>query len=55
MIDKQRAVVVAEIERMEDAIRRTKSKYLMVDYTRAVKRLKKELRDYDRFKQGVAE
>lgn len=50
MIDKQRAAVVAEIERMEDAIRRTKSKYLVADYTRAVKRLKKELRDYDRFK-----
>ena len=50
MIDKQRAAVVAEIERMEDAIRRTNSKYLVADYKKSVKRLRRELADYDKFR-----
>ena len=53
MIDKQRAVVVAEIERMENAMRRTQSKYLVADYNKAVKRLRRELADYDSFRRCV--
>lgn len=53
MIDKQRAVVVAEIERIEDAMRRTNSKYLVADYKKSMKRLRRELADYDKFRGCV--
>ena len=37
----------AEIRRLEDAIRRTRSDRLRRDYGKAVRRMKKELRAYD--------
>ena len=44
---------VAEIERIKTAINKTDSKYLKIDYVKALKRMKRELRDYDRYKGGV--
>ena len=41
---------IAQILWMEDAIKRTSSEHLRRDYRKAVRRMKKELRDYDRFK-----
>ena len=49
-MDKQREIFVSEIERMEDACRRTKSEYLKRDYQKAIKRMKKELNEYDGYK-----
>lgn len=42
---------VAEIERLKLASRRTHSEYLKIDYAKAIKRKKKQLRNYDRFQQ----
>ena len=42
---------IAQILRMEDAIRRTNSEHLRRDYRKAVRRMMKELKDYDRFKR----
>ena len=53
MVDKQREAVVAEISRLRVAIMRTQSKYLVADYSKAIKRLERELADYDRFRQEV--
>ena len=41
----------AEIARMEDAIRKTKSGHLRADYRKAVGRMRRELKAYDRFKR----
>jgi len=50
-MDKQRDLFVREIARMQDACRRTKSKHLLNDYGKAIKRMKRELADYDKFKR----
>ena len=52
-MDKQREKFVAEIERLEEAIEKTDSKYLKRDYTKAVKRMKRELEDYDKFRGEI--
>lgn len=44
---------VAEIERLENAIKRTTSNHLRCDYSKALRRMKKELKEYDRYKGGV--
>lgn len=46
-MDKTRERHEAEIRRLEDAIRRTRSDHLRRDYGKAVRRMKKELRAYD--------
>jgi hypothetical protein len=46
-MDKMREQHEAEIRRLEDAIRRTRSDRLRRDYGKAVRRMKKELRAYD--------
>lgn len=45
----QRDKFVAEIKRMEQAMSQTDSMYLRKDYGRGIKRMKRELAEYDRF------
>jgi hypothetical protein len=45
----QREKFVEEINRLKIAIKKTKSIKLRNDYTKAVKRMLKELAEYDRF------
>lgn len=49
--DKQREAFQAEIIRLEEAKRRSTSEHLRRDYGKAIRRMRAELRDYDRFKQ----
>lgn len=49
--DKQRDIFQAEIIRLEEAKRRTTSEHLRRDYGKAIRRMRAELRQYDRFKQ----
>jgi hypothetical protein len=51
-MDRMRDSFVAEIDRLQVAISKTKSQHLRRDYSKAVRRMKAELRDYDRFKGG---
>ena len=50
----QRNEIEAEIERLEAAIAKSRSEKLRTDYRKAVRRLRKELREYDRFRTGPA-
>lgn len=50
----QRDEYAAEIARLEVAIVKTKSEKLRTDYRKAVRRMRKELREYDRFRTGPA-
>lgn len=49
---RSREQLVAEIERVRKALDKTKSVYLKREYTRHLWRMQKELRDYDKFKEG---
>lgn len=49
--DKQRDIFQAEINRLEEAKRRTTSEHLRRDYGKAIRKMRAELRQYDRFKQ----
>ena len=51
-MDKRREKHVAEMDRLKDAMARTKSNHLRCDYGRALKRMQKELEEYDRYKGG---
>ena len=51
MADKQREAFQAEINRLEDAKRRSTSEHLRRDYGKAIRRMRAELREYDRFRQ----
>ena len=50
MADKMRERHVKEMRRLQDAISRTTSKYLVRDYVRALKRMARDLEEYDRYK-----
>lgn len=50
-MDKQRELFVNEMKRIEEALQKTKSPYLKRDYSRTLKNMKRELRDYDNFKK----
>lgn len=50
--DRQRELFQAEINRLEEAKRRSTSKRLKADYGKAIRRMRAELREYDRYKQG---
>lgn len=50
-MDEKRAEVVREIHRLETALCKTKSPYLVQDYGKAIKRLYRELDAYDRLKR----
>ena len=51
-MDKMREKHVAEMKRLKTAIEKTDSEYLKRDYGKALKRMQRELRDYDRYKRG---
>ena len=53
VMDKMREKHVAEIERLKTAIDKTNSEYLKRDYKKALKRMQRELRNYDRYKGGA--
>lgn len=40
---------IAEINRMTDALAKTKSKHLIKDYKKGIARLKRELKEYDQW------
>ena len=42
---------IAEMNRLKDARERTTSEYLKRDYTKAIRRMENELREYRRYKQ----
>lgn len=52
-MDKARETFVYEIDRLKVACEKTKSDYLRRDYGKAIRRMERELRDYDRFKRAV--
>lgn len=52
MKDSQRDKFVTEIHKYEIAIKSTKSVYLKRDYLKKLKRMRKELAEYDRYKYG---
>lgn len=37
---------------MEEAMNKTSSKYLRTDYSKAIRRMKRELKEYDQFQTG---
>lgn len=49
-MDKMRQKHIAEMHRLQDAILRTKSEYLIADYTKAYRRMARELMEYDKFR-----
>lgn len=49
---RSREQLVQEIERIKTALDKTKSVYLKRKYTRHLWKMQKELRDYDRFREG---
>lgn len=49
---RSREQLVIEIERVRKALNKTKSPHLTQQYTRHLKRMQRELDDYDRFKAG---
>jgi hypothetical protein len=49
-MDKVRNNFVSEITRLRSAAQKTTSTYLRRDYLKAVKRMEKELRQYDTFR-----
>ena len=54
-MDKMRDKHIAEMERLKTAMEKTDSEYLKRDYGKALKRMQRELRDYDRYKGDDAE
>ena len=52
-MDKMRKNRVAESERRKTAMEKTDSEYLKRDYGKALKRMQRELKEYDRYKGGV--
>ena len=53
MSDTQRQEFTKKIKYYKTIIATTDSPYLKRDYQKAVKRMQRELRDYDRFHQSV--
>ena len=53
IMDKMREKHVAEIERLKTAMEKTDSEYLKRDYEKALKRMQKELKEYDKYKGGA--
>lgn len=54
MADIQRELFISDIKRIKEALNKTNSEYLKRDYTKALKRKYRELRQYDKYhKSGV--
>jgi len=51
-MDRMREKYTEEMKRLEKSILLTSSKYLKKDYTKAICKMKMELRDYDKFKKA---
>ena len=45
--------MIMEIRRLKAAVRETDSKYLKIDYSKRIKRMKKELAEYDYYHREV--
>ena len=52
MMDKAERAQLEEISRIEEAMDKTTSRYLLKDYGKNLKRLKRELREYRKYKYG---
>lgn len=52
-MDRMREKHIQEMERLKTAIEKTKSPKLKRDYTKALKEMERELKDYDRFKTNT--
>lgn len=52
-MDAQRSKYVAEIVRMSNAVMKTKSPTLKRDYVKAIRRMERELAEYDRYKKDA--
>ena len=50
-MDKAEGKHIAEINRLKEAREKTKSEYLRRDYTKAIRRMQNELKEYRRYKQ----
>lgn len=48
-MDKMRMAHIAEMQRLRTAIGKTKSQKLKNDYTKALKRMARELKEYDAY------
>ena len=55
IIDLMREKHVCEMQRLSEAIQKTKSEHLKTDYTKAYRRMYRELKEYDEWhrKQNV--
>lgn len=51
-MDKMRERHIAEMNRLREAMKETKSKYLANDYGKAYRKMQRELAEYDRFKRN---
>ena len=51
-MDKQRQKFVDEMNRMKEAVEETNSDCLRNDYLKALKKMKRELKQYDNFKKA---
>ncbi len=51
--DKARERHVKEMERLQQAIKKTTSTHLIRDYVKALKRMARDLEEYDRYKAKV--
>lgn len=49
-MDKMRMAHIAEMQRLRTAIGKTKSQKLKNDYTKSLRRMENELKEYDRYK-----
>lgn len=49
-MDKMRMSHIAEMQRLRTAIGKTKSQKLKNDYTKSLRRMENELKEYDRYK-----
>lgn len=43
---------IAEMERLKKAMKETRSDYLRIDYGKKLKKMKKELEIYDKYRRG---
>lgn len=50
--DRQREIFQAELNRLEEAKRKSNSPHLRADYGKAIRRMRAELRAYDNYKEG---
>ena len=55
IMDIMRNKHIAEMQRLKTAIDKTNSEYLKRDYKKALKRMQRELKEYDRYKGSVIE